>query len=183
MPHGLLVIYLTSGNTGTSCFLRWAPPPRSEADNGAPVAMGTRFAATKAKGTGVNVKQIGRQQRIEELELALAGIFSSPEAPAVSATDEGSTVYLQISWVLESQADTTLDSRCICTVGLASAQIDATLQWTRRHGCVFDTVLTSRSRAIRSWQTRGCEASEIGQSSSPRDDLFDVSDEPRAVTY
>jgi hypothetical protein len=70
------------------------------------------------------MNQIDRQQRLEELELAIADIFPSPKAPAVSVTDEESIVYLQTSWVVESHADTTLDSRCACTVRFTGEQID-----------------------------------------------------------
>ncbi|ACC74440.1 hypothetical protein Bphy_5362 [Paraburkholderia phymatum STM815] len=37
---------------------------------------------------------IGLSQRIEELQLALAGMVESPKAPTVSAYQEGATTYL-----------------------------------------------------------------------------------------
>lgn len=64
------------------------------------------------------------QQRVEELQLALANLFESPKAPAVSAVDEGETLYLQVSWVTESRRDTTLDARCVVTLRLSRAQLE-----------------------------------------------------------
>ncbi|WP_345815937.1 DUF3022 domain-containing protein [Paraburkholderia sp. PREW-6R] len=64
------------------------------------------------------------QQRAEELELALANVFESPKAPAISSYDEGTRIFLQVSWVVESHADTTLDSRCAFTLALSEAQFN-----------------------------------------------------------
>lgn len=63
-------------------------------------------------------------QRLEEIELALADIFESPRAPAVSSYDEGDKIYLQVSWVIESTGDTTLGSRCVFTLTLSRPQFD-----------------------------------------------------------
>jgi len=67
---------------------------------------------------------IGLSQRIEEIELALAGMFESPKAPTVSAYQEGATTFLLLSWVVETGRDTTLDARCVATLRLGNAQID-----------------------------------------------------------
>lgn len=74
-------------------------------------------------------------QRVEEIQLALAGLFSSPKAPSVSSLDEGDTFYMQLSWVIESHRDTTLDARCSITLRFARAQIDryARLDTRARH--------------------------------------------------
>jgi hypothetical protein len=73
-------------------------------------------------------------QRIEEIQLALAGIFESPKRPQVSLIDEGDTVYFQLSWVIQSQRDTTLDARCAATLRFSRAQLDryAALDTQRR---------------------------------------------------
>jgi hypothetical protein len=74
------------------------------------------------------------EQRVEEIQLALAGIFESPKRPTVSLVDEGDTVILQLSWVVQSQRDTTLDSRCAATVRFSREQLDhyAALDTKRR---------------------------------------------------
>jgi hypothetical protein len=63
-------------------------------------------------------------QRLEEIELALAGIFESAKAPAVSSYDEGARLFLQLSWVVESHRDTSLDARCVLTLVLKREQFD-----------------------------------------------------------
>ncbi|WP_322015681.1 DUF3022 domain-containing protein [Paraburkholderia sp. J12] len=74
-------------------------------------------------------------QRVEEIQLALAEVFRSPKAPSVSSLDEGDTFYMQLSWVVESHRDTTLDARCSVTLRFARAQIDryARLDTRARH--------------------------------------------------
>ena len=73
-------------------------------------------------------------QRIEEIQLALASLFETPKVPASSSYDEGDAVYLQLSWVIESTRDTTLDARCVVTLRLRRAQIEryAALETTKR---------------------------------------------------
>jgi hypothetical protein len=125
------------------------------------------------------MNQIDRQQRLEELELAIADIFPSPKAPAVSVTDEESIVYLQISWVVESHADTTLDSRCACTVRFTGEQID--------QYAAMDTA--KRLRVQQRLKTLMRERFEANKAADPRQDdcavefaadgdLFDVPDDP-----
>lgn len=68
------------------------------------------------------MQDIDLEQRVEEIELALAGLFESPKAPAISSYDDGASVYVQASWVVETHGDTTLDSRCVLTLRLTTAQ-------------------------------------------------------------
>ncbi|WP_322033827.1 DUF3022 domain-containing protein [Paraburkholderia sp. J76] len=63
-------------------------------------------------------------QRVEEIQLAVADIFESPKRPAVSLVDEGERVVIQLSWVVESHRDTTLDARCAATLRFSRAQLD-----------------------------------------------------------
>jgi hypothetical protein len=74
------------------------------------------------------MKDIDLNQRVEEIELALATLFESPKAPAISAYDDGRTFFIQASWVIESHADTTLDSRCVLTIHFSKAQIERYVQ-------------------------------------------------------
>jgi len=70
------------------------------------------------------MRPIDREQRIEEIELGLAGLFVSPKAPSVHCYEEGSRLHFQLSWVVESKRDTSLDSRCVIAVRFAEPQID-----------------------------------------------------------
>lgn len=63
-------------------------------------------------------------QRIEEIQLAMTDVFDSPKRPAISLVDEGETVYVQTSWVVESHRDTSLDARCAMTLRFTRAQLD-----------------------------------------------------------
>ncbi|WP_321784034.1 DUF3022 domain-containing protein [Paraburkholderia sp. J94] len=63
-------------------------------------------------------------QRIEEIQLSLAQIFDSPKQPAVSLVDEGDVLVLHLSWVTQSERDTTLDARCAATLRATRAQIE-----------------------------------------------------------
>jgi hypothetical protein len=73
---------------------------------------------------GVMMNQVDLDQRLEEIELALAGIVESPKAPSISSYDEGERLFLQLSWVVDSHADTTLDKRCAITVAMTRAQFE-----------------------------------------------------------
>jgi hypothetical protein len=64
------------------------------------------------------------EQRIEEIELALSGIFESPKVPAVSSYDEGTRLFIQVSWVVDSRRDSTLDARCVVTLAFTHAQFE-----------------------------------------------------------
>ncbi|MEM5424433.1 DUF3022 domain-containing protein [Paraburkholderia ferrariae] len=63
-------------------------------------------------------------QRLEEIQIAVASIFESPKRPAVSLIDEGETMVIQLSWVVDSHRDTTLDARCAATLRFSRAQLD-----------------------------------------------------------
>jgi hypothetical protein len=63
-------------------------------------------------------------QRVEEIELALRGFFESPKAPAISSYDEGTRLFIQISWVVDSHRDSTLDARCAVTLAFTYAQFE-----------------------------------------------------------
>ncbi len=69
------------------------------------------------------MKDIDVNQRVEEIELALSTLFESPKAPAISSYDDGTTFFIQVSWVTESHGDTTLDARCVLTMRFSESQI------------------------------------------------------------
>lgn len=71
------------------------------------------------------ITDIDVPQRIEELEMLLAGLFDAAKRPTVSSVDEEERRYFQLSWVTASSADTSLDSRCALTVRFTRDQIDA----------------------------------------------------------
>ncbi|MFL9966000.1 DUF3022 domain-containing protein [Paraburkholderia sediminicola] len=64
------------------------------------------------------------EQRVEEIEVALAEIFESPKAPAVSSYDEGTRLFIQVSWVVESHRDSSLDARCVVTLAFTHGQFE-----------------------------------------------------------
>jgi hypothetical protein len=72
---------------------------------------------------GLSRKEIDPNQRVEEIELALATLFESPKAPASSGYDDGRTFFIQASWVIESLGDTMLDARCVLTLHFSDSQI------------------------------------------------------------
>ena len=74
-----------------------------------------------SNGTAMN--QIDLPQRIEEIELALAETFESQKAPTVVAYDDASGFFIQLSWVVESHRDTSLDARCVVTIRFSDQQI------------------------------------------------------------
>lgn len=129
------------------------------------------------------MKKIDRQQRVEELELAVADIFPSPKTPAVSVSDEGSTIYLQVSWVLESNADTTLDSRCVCTLRFTREQIDryAAMDTAKRLEVQrrLKNLVRERVDSDRSANHQDDCAIDL----APQDDLFDVPGETGELKY
>ncbi|MGA7782959.1 MAG: DUF3022 domain-containing protein [Paraburkholderia sp.] len=69
------------------------------------------------------MNEIDMSQRIEEIELALSTLFESPKNPAVSSYEEATAFFVQISWVVESHRDTTLDARCVVTVRFSPGQM------------------------------------------------------------
>ena len=125
------------------------------------------------------MRETDRQQRIEEIELALASAFESPKSPSVITYDEGAAFYMQLAWVLQSHGDTSLDTRCAATLRFSQAQIN--------RYAAMDTIKrrTIQERLKATVQTRFAEL----KSSSPNqnecalevnvdDSLFDVPEEP-----
>lgn len=70
------------------------------------------------------MKVTDHDQRVEELQLALSRAFESRKVPAVRLLEDGEDFVLNVSWVVETGRDTTLDSRCSASVRFASHQID-----------------------------------------------------------
>ena len=70
------------------------------------------------------MKFTDQNQRVEELQLALSNAFEARKTPAVGILDDGDDVVINVSWVVETGRDTTLDARCSATVRFASSQID-----------------------------------------------------------
>ena len=118
-------------------------------------------------------------QRIEEIELALAGTFESPKAPAFSAYQEGATTFPMLSWVVETGRDTTLDARCVATIRIRDQQIEsyAALETTRRR------VVQSRIKDLVRQRVDAMRAQPGAAENCPveidvDDAVFDVPDEP-----
>ncbi|MBN3757067.1 DUF3022 domain-containing protein [Paraburkholderia sp. Tr-20389] len=122
---------------------------------------------------------IGLSQRIEEIELALAGMFESPKAPTVSAYQEGTTTYLTLSWVVETGRDTTLDARCIATIKLVDAQIDryAALETSKRR-IVQDRLKDLVRRHVDASRAKAASADSCSIELEVEDTVFDVPNEP-----
>lgn len=64
------------------------------------------------------------EQRVEEIELALTHIFESPKVSAISSYDEGTRLFIQVSWVVDSHRDSTLDARCVVTLAFTHTQFE-----------------------------------------------------------
>ncbi|MCC8405890.1 DUF3022 domain-containing protein [Paraburkholderia sp. MMS20-SJTN17] len=119
--------------------------------------------------------RIDRHQRIEELQLATVDLFKSVKTPTANVYDEGSTVYMQISWVPESHADSTLDSRCVCTVRFTGKQID-------RYAAMDTAGRLRVQRRLRVFVREHCDATrpdgsqrdDCSDELAPGDDLLDV---------
>jgi hypothetical protein len=119
------------------------------------------------------------EQRIEEIELALAGIFESPKAPRVSSYDEGARLFIQLSWVMESHRDTSLDARCVVTIVFTKPQINryAALDTAQRR--VFQERLSAWVRAAFSERQSPPELQgDCAVELAAHDGLFDVPPAP-----
>jgi len=121
-------------------------------------------------------------QRLEEIQLALAGTFESPKAPAVSAYQDGATTWLSVSWVVETGRDTTLDARCVAKLKISDHQIEhyAALDTSKRRVVQERLVHLLRQRvgAMRSEQPATDDCSlELDID----DAVFNVPDEPYIV--
>ena len=125
---------------------------------------------------------IGLSQRIEELQLALAGMVESPKAPTVSAYQEGATTYLTLSWVVETGRDTTLDARCVATIKLGDAQIDryAALETSRRR-IVQDRLKDLVRRHVDASRGQPGSGDSCSIELEVEDAVFDVPDEPYSM--
>lgn len=122
---------------------------------------------------------IGLSQRVEELELALVGMFESPKAPTVSAYQEGATTYLMLSWVTETGRDTTLDARCVATIRLGDAQIDryAALVTAKRR-VVQDRLRDLVRQRVDAARAQPGSTDNCSIQIDVDDTVFDVPDEP-----
>ena len=118
-------------------------------------------------------------QRIEEIQLALAGLFDTPKAPASSSYDEGDVIYLQLSWVVESTRDTTLDARCVATLRLSRAQIEryAALETSKRLA-IQERLRTLVRRHFDEEQNPPAREGACSIELAVDDALFDVPDDP-----
>jgi len=136
----------------------------------------------KTEGKGAAMNTIGLSQRIEEIELALAGMFESPKAPTVSAYQEGSTTYLTLSWVVETGRDTTLDARCIATLKLVDAQIDRyALLETAKRRIVQDRLKDLVRRHVDASRAKPASSDDCSVELEVDDAVFDVPDEPYSM--
>ncbi|SAK58211.1 hypothetical protein AWB77_01849 [Caballeronia fortuita] len=70
------------------------------------------------------MKVTDQDQRVDELQQALSRAFVAPKTPTMGVVDEGDDVVFNVSWVVETGRDTTLDSRCSATVRLAALQFE-----------------------------------------------------------
>ncbi|MCG5072323.1 DUF3022 domain-containing protein [Paraburkholderia tagetis] len=70
------------------------------------------------------MKTFDFDQRLEEIQMSLANLFDSPKASTVSRLEEGDTVVVHLSWVVESKRDSTLDARCAATIRATRAQLE-----------------------------------------------------------
>ncbi|WP_213308367.1 hypothetical protein [Paraburkholderia sacchari] len=70
------------------------------------------------------MKTFDFDQRVEEIQMSLANLFESPKASTVSCLEEGDTVIVRLSWVVESRRDSTLDARCAATIYATRAQLE-----------------------------------------------------------
>ena len=120
-----------------------------------------------------------RLQRIEEIQLALANIFESPKSPSVKTYDEGSAFYVQLSWVLESYGDTSLDARCVATLRFSQRQIDSYVEMhTAKRRVVQERLKTAVQERFGELQNPPAREGDCAIEMSVDDGLFNVPDEP-----
>jgi|GEM_PF-1202538 len=70
------------------------------------------------------MKTFDFDQRLEEIQIALANLFDSPKTSTVSLLEEGDAVIVHLSWVVDSHRDSTLDARCAATIHATRAQLE-----------------------------------------------------------
>lgn len=71
------------------------------------------------------MKTFDFNQRLEEIQIALAHLFDSPKTSTVSLLEEGDAVIVHLSWVVDSHRDSTLDARCAATIRATRAQFES----------------------------------------------------------
>ncbi|WP_144107502.1 DUF3022 domain-containing protein [Paraburkholderia sp. BCC1886] len=127
--------------------------------------------------------EINREQRVEEIEVALAGIFDSPKAPAISSYDDGKTLFVQTSWVIKSQGDTTLDSRYTLTITLSEAQFERYAQMdTAQRIIVRERLCKLVRERLQDRDRQGPPGDESSAELAFEDRLLDI-DEPSAPAF
>ncbi|RFU48446.1 DUF3022 domain-containing protein [Paraburkholderia sp. DHOC27] len=118
-------------------------------------------------------------QRVEEIEHALSNLFDSPKNPAVSSYDEESAFYIQVSWVVESHRDTTLDSRCVVTIRFTPAQIQRYAQTDTAKRLVIRERLCDKVREqVSAQQSAPSTSDDCATEFTVDDALLDVTDPP-----
>jgi hypothetical protein len=156
--------------------IAWVARPRRWARN---ASCSSESSSLIINGAAMTTPDIDLQQRIEEIQLALAGLFETPKAPASSSYDDGRTLYLQLSWVVESTRDTTLDSRCVATLRLPREQIEryAALDTSKRL-IVQDRLKTQVRQRFDEQQNPPAVDGACSVEIAVDDSLFDVRDDP-----
>lgn len=123
------------------------------------------------------MNDIDLSQRAEEIELALAGLFESPKSPAISSYDEGTAFFVQVSWVVQSRGDTTLDKRCVVTIRFTPQQFQGYAHMNTAGRIVVRKRLCEKVRAQVSVQQEQPSANGDCSAEMTVDDaLFDVAD-------
>ncbi|WP_025597411.1 hypothetical protein [Burkholderia sp. WSM2230] len=128
------------------------------------------------------MRKTDTQQRIEEIELTLARSFESPKSPAVLTYDEGDTLYIQLSWVLESHRDTSLDARCVVTLRFSHTQIDVYSEMdTAKRRLIQQRLKTAVQERFGELQSPPGRHGDCAVEMNVDDRLFDIPDEPYSI--
>ncbi|MEC5404509.1 hypothetical protein VOM14_02855 [Paraburkholderia sp. MPAMCS5] len=128
------------------------------------------------------MRKADRMQRIEEIQLALASAFESPKSPSVMTYDEGSTLYVQLSWVIESRGDTTLDARCVATLKFSQTQIDSyTEMHTAKRRMIQERLKAAVRKRFGEMQNPPAREGDCAIEMNVDDSLFNVPDEPYSL--
>ncbi|SAK65897.1 hypothetical protein AWB76_03727 [Caballeronia temeraria] len=121
------------------------------------------------------MKSADQIQRMEELQQALSDAFEGPKNPAVGALDDGDDVVANVSWVVETGRDTTLDSRCSASVRFAARQIERYAAMdTAQRIIVQDRMITRVRDAFDNSRAGRTDANECSLAILADDDWFDV---------
>jgi hypothetical protein len=128
------------------------------------------------------MRNTDRQQRIGEIQLALASAFESPKTPGVMTYDEGATLYVQLSWVLESQGDTSLHARCVVTLRFSQTQIDCYAEMnTAKRRVIQQRLKTAVQKRFGELQSPPPRQGDCAIEMNVDDSLFNVPDEPYSI--